>query len=356
MTWWDLKYRLWCCRGAGGSSRRGGNVLFDPDLQSSLSRALSSLLEKPASPGDELTVNLGNDRSSGSFRRLQPIGSLDQRALGWTESRVALEIALEDNKDVRADDMLAEDERLRQRLHAFGLRLDRQMGDGNCQYRSVSQQLYGTPERHLKVRQRACDYIASTEGRRRFEPYLGRDGIDEYLASMRLSGTWGDELTLRAIAEAVHVMVSVVCSPRESWFVRYIPDKVSNNKNAEVFLAYTSPWWVLNSDRRARPDSHARSLTRASLVRSFARSFARSPVTMTASIACLKGKTTSATKQPNATTISNSDNSDHCVIGYVPTWSNFARSLGGGRADLGTSRPFFANHSGFVRARKASLL
>ena len=273
MTWWDLKYRLWCCRGAGGSSRRGGNVLFDPDLQSSLSRALRSLLEKPASPGDELTVNLGNDRSSGSFRRLQPIGSLDQRALGWTESRVALEIALEDNKDVRADDMLAEDERLRQRLHAFGLRLDRQMGDGNCQYRSVSQQLYGTPERHLKVRQRACDYIASTEGRRRFEPYLGRDGIDEYLASMRLSGTWGDELTLRAIAEAFHVMVSVVCSTRESWFVRYIPDKVSNNKNAEVFLAYTSPWWVLNSDRRARPDSHARSLTRASLVRSLVRSF-----------------------------------------------------------------------------------
>lgn len=225
----------------------------DAELQASLGSKLSSdtAAMRVASGDADLVVNLGgHETSTSSFRRLGPIRSFGREALGWTESRVALEVALEDNEDVRSYDMLEDGDRLQMRLQALGLRLDRQRGDGNCQFRAVSQQVYGTPEKHAKVRKRACEYLTSRNGRRRFEPYLG-DEFDEYIRVMRRDGTWGDELTLRAIAESYHVIVTVVTSTRENWVVRYLPDAVLKT-NAEVFLAYL---WPCHYDRIDRISS-----------------------------------------------------------------------------------------------------
>jgi hypothetical protein len=235
---WDARCARWCCF---DGRRPAGGHCYDAELQSGLSQALRSATATNVTCQDELRIDCGSDpRSKLSFRKMEPIRSFDQRSLGWTESRVLLEHALECNKDVSSNDMLEDHERLRQRLSAFGLELDRQKGDGNCQFRSIAKQLHGDPGRHRLVRQKACDYILSVEGRRRFANYLGSEGLRDYVKSMRKDGTWGDELTLRAVAESHHVMISVITSSRSNWFIRYIPDG-ELAENAEVFLAYLAP-------------------------------------------------------------------------------------------------------------------
>lgn len=189
----------------------------------------------------ELLVNLSGESfklsgSTISFRRVEPISAHDASKLGWTESRMMLEEALEINKDVVGMDMLTDSERLSQRLLHLGLSLDVQAGDGNCQFRALAKQIFGDPEKHDVVRRRAVGYIA--DHRARFEPYLGPRYLDMYLAEMAKLGTWGDELTLRATSECFQCMISVITSERMNWFVRYIPDK---SPRGEVFLAYSSP-------------------------------------------------------------------------------------------------------------------
>ncbi len=209
----------------------------DEELATSLSTALSAAAETAVVVpfGDELTVNVGQSKgNSTSFRRLGP-----GESLGWSDSRVALELAIEQEEGVSQDDVLSEGVRLRERLLSLGLRIDQQVGDGNCQFRSLARALFGTADRHMRVRRRACAYIAG-EGRRRFQAYLGPDGIDEYVARMSCDGTWGDELTLRAIAEEFSLVVSVITSAKSNFYLRYVPDRVGR-PNAEVFLAYTSP-------------------------------------------------------------------------------------------------------------------
>lgn len=139
-------------------------------------------------------------------------------------------------------DMKTGEQRLQERLSALRLVLTEALGDGNCQFRSVSQQLYGSQEHHMKLRALAVQHMrcarrpagargvlalalrapdkrmrdahqgrmhsqtraqhacASTHACRRdnccfYEAYLG-DEFEDYLESMELSGTWGDELTL----------------------------------------------------------------------------------------------------------------------------------------------------------------
>ena len=224
--------RCLVCLGSPGSTA-------EDELASSLSTALSAetaVLVPFGHLGDELTVNVGKAQSSSSsFRRMGP-----GESLGWTDSRVALEVAIEmEGVETSRNDTLSEGERLIERLCGFGLRLDKQLGDGNCQFRSLAHAFYGTAERHMHVRRRACGYIAG-EGRRRFGAYLGPDGVDEYVARMSCNGTWGDELTLRAIAEEFHVVISVITSSTSNWYLRYVPDRICRKK-PEVFLAYTNP-------------------------------------------------------------------------------------------------------------------
>lgn len=175
-----------------------------------------------------------------SFRKLEPLSLADTERLQWTDSRRMLEEAFDINKDVVSHDMLPDNQmgmnqRLSQRLATFGLQVDVQKGDGNCQFRSLAKQLFGDPEKHPVVREKATKYM--NRHRRRFEPYLGPD-FDRYLADMSKIGTWGDELTLRASSEAFNCMITVITCDRTNWYVRYIPEGALQG---EVFLAFHNP-------------------------------------------------------------------------------------------------------------------
>ncbi|KAI0920290.1 hypothetical protein AcV5_010071 [Taiwanofungus camphoratus] len=98
---------------------------------------------------------------------------------------------------------------LTEQLRAMGLYAAPTLGDGNCLFRALSDQLYGTPSYHLKLRQDICDWIESHK--QRYEPFVDDErGLDVHLQCMRQPATYGGHLELSAFAHMMHRDVKVI--------------------------------------------------------------------------------------------------------------------------------------------------
>lgn len=61
-------------------------------------------------------------------------------------------------------------------------------GDGNCLFRALSDQLWGFPNGHLKLRAEICDWMESQ--RERYEGFVDEDRtFDTHLRLMRIPGS-----------------------------------------------------------------------------------------------------------------------------------------------------------------------
>ncbi|CDJ57788.1 OTU-like cysteine protease domain-containing protein, putative [Eimeria maxima] len=131
---------------------------------------------------------------------------------------------------------------LEQRLSFLGCRTVTSVGDGNCQFRSCSLNLFGSEGFHGFVRREA---VAQMRRQRAvygvfFEtPQL----LECYLRDMSRSGTWGDELSLRAIADAFCCSIHLITSTPSSWYLRYDPENDGRKMQPKrhLFLTYISP-------------------------------------------------------------------------------------------------------------------
>lgn len=117
-------------------------------------------------------------------------------------------------------------QQLTQQLRALGLYAADTLGDGNCLFRALSDQLYGTPSYHLTLRQDVCVWIAAHKAR--YEPFVEDErGFDVHLQCMRQqgpptfsplsefqlklhSGTYGGHLELSAFAHYARRDVKVM--------------------------------------------------------------------------------------------------------------------------------------------------
>lgn len=79
-------------------------------------------------------------------------------------------------------------QQLTQQLRALGLYAADTLGDGNCLFRALSDQLYGNPSHHLRLRQEICDWIAAHKSR--YEPFVEDErGFDVHLQCMQQQGS-----------------------------------------------------------------------------------------------------------------------------------------------------------------------
>jgi hypothetical protein len=79
-------------------------------------------------------------------------------------------------------------QQLTHQLRALGLYAADTLGDGNCLFRALSDQLYGTPSYHSALRQDICDWIAAHKTR--YEPFVEDErGFDVHLQCMRQQGS-----------------------------------------------------------------------------------------------------------------------------------------------------------------------
>ncbi|XP_044462072.1 OVARIAN TUMOR DOMAIN-containing deubiquitinating enzyme 9-like isoform X2 [Mangifera indica] len=99
-----------------------------------------------------------------------------------------------------ADEEISDHQRLLDRLQLYGLIENKVKGDGNCQFRSLSDQLYRSPEHHKFVREQIINQLKSYP--EIYEGYVPM-AYEDYLKRMSLSGEWGDHVTLQAAADSV---------------------------------------------------------------------------------------------------------------------------------------------------------
>ncbi|KAF8885637.1 hypothetical protein BD779DRAFT_1532876 [Infundibulicybe gibba] len=94
-------------------------------------------------------------------------------------------------------------------LRALGLYAAPTIGDGNCLFRALADQLYGSPSQHAQLRADVCDWIAAHKSR--YEPFVEDErGLDVHLRCMRENGTYGGHLELSAFAHLMRRNVKVI--------------------------------------------------------------------------------------------------------------------------------------------------
>eukprot|EP01018_Ginkgo_biloba_P032507 Gb_20684 [translate_table: standard] len=131
------------------------------------------------------------------------------------------------------DEATTDHQRLLDRLQLYDLSELKIPGDGNCQFRALSDQFYRTPEHHKFIRQQVVTQLKSHP--EMYEGYVTM-AYDEYLKKIAKSGEWGDHVTLQAAADVYGVRICVVTSFKDTCFIEILP-KVQNSKRV-IFLSF----------------------------------------------------------------------------------------------------------------------
>ena len=97
-------------------------------------------------------------------------------------------------------DLLIEDEEneFLNLLHKNNFQIKEVSGDGNCLFRSISDQVYGTDKYHEMIREKCMDYLVILK--EYFKPYIEGD-FDEYIKEKRKDAVWGDDVEIEALSE-----------------------------------------------------------------------------------------------------------------------------------------------------------
>ena len=93
------------------------------------------------------------------------------------------------------------------RLARIGRKPVNIIGDGNCFFRSISHQLYGTEDRHPQIRALAIQHLINSP--EHFVEYNTHQSWLQYLQSMSRLGTWADHIIIQAVANANNLRINI---------------------------------------------------------------------------------------------------------------------------------------------------
>ncbi|KAL7198235.1 hypothetical protein ACSBR2_020695 [Camellia fascicularis] len=124
-------------------------------------------------------------------------------------------------------------QRLLDRLQLYQLVEFKVKGDGNCQFRSLSDQFYRTPVHHKFVRQQIVNQLNSC--RDIYEGYVPM-AYSDYLKKISRGGEWGDHVTLQAAADLYGVKIFVITSFEDTCYIEILPN-VQKSKRV-IFLSF----------------------------------------------------------------------------------------------------------------------
>uniref|UniRef100_A0A2P2JFA7 ubiquitinyl hydrolase 1 n=1 Tax=Rhizophora mucronata TaxID=61149 RepID=A0A2P2JFA7_RHIMU len=119
------------------------------------------------------------------------------------------------------DEATLDHQRLLDRLQVYDLVEHKVQGDGNCQFRALSDQFYRTPEHHEFLRQQVVYQLKSHP--EIYEGYVPM-AFEDYLEKMTRSGEWGDHVTLQAAADLYGVKIIVMTSFKNTCYIEILPN------------------------------------------------------------------------------------------------------------------------------------
>ncbi|XP_024985546.1 uncharacterized protein LOC112521099 [Cynara cardunculus var. scolymus] len=131
------------------------------------------------------------------------------------------------------DEATLDHQRLIDRLQLYQLVESKVQGDGNCQFRALSDQVYRTAEHHKFVRQQIVNQLElHAEIYEGYVPMV----YSEYLKNMAKVGEWGDHVTLQAAADLYGIKVFVITSFKDTCYIEIVPSVQRSNR--VIFLSF----------------------------------------------------------------------------------------------------------------------
>ena len=97
---------------------------------------------------------------------------------------------------------------MRSRLGELGLQSIDVGGAGDCFFRSVSHQLYGNSNHHMRIRTAGVQFMR--DNTERFIESNNENLWLRYLNNMGIQGTWADALIIQAVAGTLEVTIQIV--------------------------------------------------------------------------------------------------------------------------------------------------
>ncbi|KAL0918312.1 hypothetical protein M5K25_010314 [Dendrobium thyrsiflorum] len=131
------------------------------------------------------------------------------------------------------DEATSDHQRLLDRLQLYDLVELKVQGDGNCQFRALSDQFYRTPEHHKFVRQQIINQLKSNP--EIYEGYVPMT-YDDYLKKLSKNGEWGDHVTLQAAADSYGVKIFVITSFKDTCYIEILPN--AQRSKRVIFLSF----------------------------------------------------------------------------------------------------------------------
>ncbi|KAL2525870.1 Cysteine proteinases superfamily protein [Abeliophyllum distichum] len=131
------------------------------------------------------------------------------------------------------DEVTSDHQRLLDRLQLYDLVELKISGDGNCQFRSLSDQIYRTPEHHKFVREQVVNQLKSHP--ELYENYVPM-AYASYVQKMKKTGEWGDHVTLQAAADSYGIKISVITSFKDTCYIEILPHTQKSNRI--IFLSF----------------------------------------------------------------------------------------------------------------------
>ncbi|CAK9159657.1 unnamed protein product [Ilex paraguariensis] len=125
------------------------------------------------------------------------------------------------------DEATSDHQRLLDRLQLYDLVELKMSGDGNCQFRSLSDQVYRTADHHKFVREQIVYQLKSHP--ELYEGYVPM-AYDDYLTKISKTGEWGDHVTLQAAADTFGVKIFVITSFKDTCYIEILPHIQKSNR------------------------------------------------------------------------------------------------------------------------------
>ena len=144
-------------------------------------------------------------------------------------------------------------------IESSGMQIVNMGEDGNCLFRSISHQIYGTEEYHDILRAKCVEYLeAETTYYKDFIPG-GGDAFERYCNRMRRNGVWGDNLEIQAFFEIYQRPIEIYAysdKPMKT-FSNDPKSSSSSNNNTDDKNNSTNDTTTSNTDTTASTTSSA---------------------------------------------------------------------------------------------------
>ncbi|KAM7526881.1 hypothetical protein LguiA_016783 [Lonicera macranthoides] len=135
------------------------------------------------------------------------------------------------------DEETSDHQRLMDRLLVYDLVELKVSGDGNCQFRSLSDQIYHTTEHHKFVREQIVNQFKLHP--ELYEGYVPMVFYD-YVKKMRKVGEWGDHVTLQAASDVYGVKIFIITSFKDTCYIEILPNVQKSKRSFEAQLSWFS--------------------------------------------------------------------------------------------------------------------